>query len=109
MRAGLQRYYSAVRAQNLALAEQRQIECETKNPRLKSLREERGSVLIALASGKLTAAQAQSRIAAISAERKNLLTGMGYPTNYLDRIYTCPKCKDTGEVGEIHKTLCSCA
>lgn len=109
MRASLQRYYSAVRARNRNLSEQRQTECETKNPRLKALREERGQVVISLASGRMTSDQAQSRIAAISAERRNLLVSMGYPASYLDPVYSCSKCRDTGEVGEGKKRLCSCA
>lgn len=32
----------------------------------------------------------------ISASRKQLLTQNGYPENYLDPIYTCPDCQDTG-------------
>ncbi len=109
MKTSLQRYFSAVRERNRILSEQRQTECEAKNPRLRALREERGQIVLALASGKMTNAQAQSRIAAISAERKNILIGMGYPASYLDPIYSCPKCKDTGEVGEGRKTLCACA
>ncbi|MBR0081246.1 MAG: ATP-binding protein [Clostridia bacterium] len=109
MNSTLQRYYSGVRQKNAALSEQRLSECEKKNPRFKSLREERGEVVLAMAAGKLSAAQAQSRIAAISAERKNLLIAMGQPANYLDPIYSCPKCKDTGEVGEGRKKLCACA
>lgn len=109
MRDSLKRYYSEVRQRNLELSERRQSECEAKNPRLRSLREERGQVLCSFASGKMNADQAHSRIAAISAERKNLLVGMGYPASYLDPVYTCPKCKDTGEVGDGAKRLCSCA
>ena len=109
MRESLKRYYSEIRQRNLETSERRQAECEKKNPRLKSLREERGQVLCSLASGKLTSDQAHSRIGAISAERKNLLVGMGYPASYLDPVYTCPKCRDTGEVGDGVKKLCSCA
>lgn len=32
-------------------------------------------------------------------KRKQLLLEHGYPENYLDRIYTCPDCKDTGFIG----------
>ncbi len=108
MKSSLQQYYSAVREKNRQLAERRQTECETKNPRLRALREERGQVVLSLAAGKLTSEQAQSRIAAISAERKTILIGMGHPATYLDAIYTCPKCKDTGEVGDVLKKPCAC-
>ena len=101
MKSSLQQYYSSIREKNARLSEQRKQECEKKEPRLASLRTERGQVVISLAAGKMTEAQAQSRIAAISAERKTLLIGMGYPADYLDPIYTCSKCRDTGEVGEL--------
>ena len=109
MRDSLKRYYSEIRQRNLEAAQQRQSECEAKNPRLKALREERGQVLCSFAAGKLTSDQAHSRIGAISAERKNLLIGMGYPASYLDPVYSCSKCKDTGEIGDGVKRLCSCA
>lgn len=108
MKSSLQQYYSSIREKNARLSEQRKQECEKKEPRLASLRTERGQVVISLAAGKMTEAQAQSRIAAISAERKTLLIGMGYPADYLDPIYTCSKCRDTGEVGELLKKPCSC-
>lgn len=104
----LRRYYSDLRDKNLHLHNKRVEECEQKNRRFRSLSEEPGLVFKQFAAGSLTAAAAKSRIGAIDAERRTLLISMGLPGNYLDAIYTCPKCKDTGEVGEPSK-LCSCA
>lgn len=39
-------------------------------------------------------------IQAITAEKETLLTGHGFPADYLVPIYTCPDCKDTGYIGE---------
>ncbi len=108
MRNSLQLYYSTLREKNRRLSDKRFAECEEKNPRFASLRTERGQVVIALAAGKLTHEQAQSRIAAISAERKNLLISLGLPADYLDPIYTCQRCRDTGEVGGLVKKPCAC-
>lgn len=36
----------------------------------------------------------------ISREKKELLTQYGYPENYLDPVYTCPDCHDTGYIGD---------
>lgn len=36
----------------------------------------------------------------INTRKKLLLTGAGYSIHYLDPIYTCPSCKDTGFIGE---------
>lgn len=104
----LQRYYSELREKNRRMLEKRIAECEQKNPRFRSLANEPGLVFKQLAAGKLTPAAAKSRIGAISAERRNLLISMGLPGNYLDAIYTCPRCQDTGEVGEPRR-LCACA
>lgn len=104
----LQRYYSELREKNRRLLEKRIAECEQKNPRFRSLANEPGLVFKQLAAGKLTPAAAKSRIGAIGAERRNLLISMGLPGNYLDAIYTCPRCQDTGEVGEPRR-LCACA
>ena len=104
----LQRYYSELREKNRRLLEKRIAECEQKNPRFRSLANEPGLVFKQLAAGKLTPAAAKSRVGAIDAERKNLLISMGLPGSYLDPVYTCPRCHDTGEVGEPRR-LCACA
>lgn len=44
--------------------------------------------------------------AAISAEKHHLLTVLGYSEDYLDPIYSCPICKDTGYIAPGEK--CSC-
>ena len=109
MNETLQRYYTELRYQNAQQLEQRTAAVEQKNPRLKSLRLEQGGILLSVAGGKMTVAQGQSRLASIEAEKKNALIAMGYPASYLDPIYTCPKCKDTGEVGGGLKKPCVCA
>ena len=108
MKSSLQRYYSSIRERNARILEERRRALEAENPHLAALSQERGQVMMRLAEGKLSTAQAQSRIAAISAERRNLLIGMGHAANYLDPIYTCAKCKDTGEIGTVLKRPCSC-
>ena len=104
----LLRYYSELRDKNRRVLQKRIEECERKNPRFRSLADEPGLVFQQLAAGKLTPAAAKSRVGAIDAERRNLLISMGLPGSYLDPIYTCPRCHDTGEVGEPSR-LCACA
>lgn len=41
----------------------------------------------------------------LSMSKIELLTAHNYPANYLDPIYHCPRCKDTGYIGSIH---CNC-
>lgn len=105
----LQRYYSDLREKNRRIHTARVAECDAKSPRFAALDNERSLVVQRFGQGKLTAAAAKSRIGAISAERKTLLISLGLPASYLDPIYTCAKCQDTGEVGDGLRTLCTCA
>ena len=47
----------------------------------------------------------QRRACNPAAEQKNLLTSAGFPKDYLEPIYYCKKCKDTGYIGQ---EQCSC-
>ena len=42
----------------------------------------------------------RSEIYALSMEKVNLLAVHHYPTDYLDDIYQCPDCRDTGYIGQ---------
>lgn len=108
MTNALKRYYSDLRDKNHRLHEKRVAECEQRNARFRALREEPGRVMQQFGAGKLTLATAKARIGQVSAEQKSLLISMGLPSDYLDAIYTCPLCKDTGEVGNPSR-LCTCA
>lgn len=41
----------------------------------------------------------------LQAERAELLVGAGWPMDYTDEVFSCPRCRDTGMVGS---ELCSC-
>jgi DNA replication protein DnaC len=107
----LKRYYSDLREKNNRLQRKRIEECERKSPRFAALDDERSQVFKQLSLGRLTPAAVRSRIGAIGAERSNLLIRLGLPGNYLDPIYTCPLCRDTGEITADDGTtrLCVCA
>ncbi|MBP5298039.1 MAG: ATP-binding protein [Lachnospiraceae bacterium] len=51
-----------------------------------------------------------SKLQSISAQKKELLIKNGYPEDYLDPVYTCALCHDTGYVedGDGGKTKCKC-
>ncbi len=46
----------------------------------------------------------------ISAQKKRLLRDAGYPENYLEPVYECPDCQDTGYIssGDGRKEKCRC-
>ena len=52
------------------------------------------------------AARERAKIESLRKERDGLLTRAGYPLNALDTIYTCSKCKDTGQLED--GSRCSC-
>ena len=43
-------------------------------------------------------ASLKQELSALSLERQQLLTASGYPADYLDPVYTCPDCKDSGYI-----------
>lgn len=50
-----------------------------------------------------------AKVAAWNAQIRRLLRENGYPEDYLEPVYTCALCRDTGYQGEGKKALCSCA
>lgn len=38
-------------------------------------------------------------LACLRAQKTALITGAGYPADYLEPVYTCPDCRDTGYIG----------
>lgn len=59
----------------------------------------------AFSGGKEKIESLQKENAAIEKQIKNLLIENGFPENYLDPIYSCPECKDTGM---LKNERCSC-
>ena len=57
-------------------------------------------------SGKAAAEGQRQRIKALSEEKARLLREAGFSEDATDMIYTCAKCKDTGELED--GTRCSC-
>lgn len=41
----------------------------------------------------------KKEIAALSQKKKELLTSAGFPADYLEPVYTCTECQDTGYIG----------
>ncbi|NTV89610.1 MAG: ATP-binding protein [Clostridiales bacterium] len=62
-----------------------------------------------LLTGSTTPDEATARISeavgSLKAEKRQLLTDYGFAADYLDPVYTCPKCRDTGK---IESETCSC-
>ena len=50
-------------------------------------------------SSKSSESRLRSRLAELSARKKEILREAGYPSDYLEPRYRCPDCQDTGYVG----------
>jgi len=99
---------------NAALRDAREAEAYRRIPALHgvdaSLRNLLGEVIAATAQrgadGSAALAQVQQRSEALCAEKAGLLTKNGYPATWLDEIFTCPACRDSGYLAD--GTMCSC-
>ena len=107
----LESEYLRRREENDRIADRRQAEAEGKIPGLREAMEERQALIFNGLRGILSQ-QSQEGLPGKMAEANRrieaMLTGAGYPRNWLDPVYTCPKCRDTGYVGTEERVMCSC-
>ncbi len=96
------------------LADRRREEIFYNIPRIKDISEELGEVSVLMAKTFETEnldkraerlADIKRRTEALLNEKKQLLTSSGYPADYMENVYVCPICKDTGFVDN---EQCSC-
>ena len=95
--------YEQTRDRNRHLAEQRRREIYTKLPEYGRLDESVGELSVAQAKLLLNGddealTRLRSSLKEISRQKRELLTSAGYPTDYLEPVYDCPDCKDTGYI-----------
>ena len=111
--AKIEKLYEQDRLRNAEKTKQIRSEIFTKLPRIRSILEEirtcsfdASKYLLMGESGKASAARERAKIEALRKERDDLLTRAGYPVNALETIYTCSKCRDTGQLED--GSRCSC-
>ena len=95
--------YEQPRDRNRHLAEQRRREIYTKLPEYGRLDESVGELSVAQAKLLLNGddealTRLRSSLKEISRQKRELLTSAGYPADYLEPVYDCPDCKDTGYI-----------
>lgn len=106
----IMREYSRRQSENRRRLEEHREEVYQKLPRIKEIDGDVAALCAARARDLLTGEadktdDLKEAVAALSEERQILLLSNGYPGDYLELIYTCPHCQDTGYVeGE----KCSC-
>ena len=111
--AKIEKMYENDRQQNAEKTKQIRSEIFTKIPRIRTILEERRSCSFNVSkymlmgeSGKEAAARERAKIESLRRERDELLARAGYPTTALDTIYTCSRCKDTGQLEDGSRCPC---
>jgi DNA replication protein DnaC len=102
-----------IRRRNARISEQRKTEIYDKIPAVKDIHSQMLANDIDCFRMKVksggSAALIRSRKEELSQKIAALLTEYGYPADYLDPIYDCGSCKDTGYSGHDHiKNRCGC-
>lgn len=95
--------YERIRDSNRRILESRREQIYSRLPIFRTLDESVGSLSVAaarqlLAGDDSAAKTLQAQLSEISRRRAALLTDAGYPADYLEPVYTCALCKDTGYV-----------
>jgi len=99
--------YSRIQQKNEQELAQRRNDVYARVPQLKKLHEQIEALLIARPKLKLTGEPDNSdQIKALREQSEALLAGVGYDAHYLDPIYSCALCRDTGLLEDT--TRCEC-
>lgn len=94
--------YGRVRRENYLEGQRRRDEIYASIPDIRRIDEEIAHISIEEAKKRIfggTSGSLKERIYALSMEKINLLVIHGYPADYLDPIYRCRLCRDTGYQG----------
>ena len=100
--------YDAVRRRNYMAEQERKERVYALIPEIRQIDEQIAHISVekakALLLKQVSNAEAkkslQDTIYDLSMEKVNLLAIHDYPADYLDPIYDCPECKDTGYIGD---------
>ena len=105
--------YEKIRTENQREGQRREQEIRQGFPEIEALLEARrdrltGSIRAALQGRAVDAEVLQTGMRELNGKIRAELTKAGYPEDYLQPIYLCPICRDTGYVGEPVHELCAC-
>lgn len=108
----LQGEYDQQRMRNDQEDQRRLAEVTAKCPEIAQLMDERQSMIFAglrgILDGRVQGDELPRRMDVMNTRIAQLLHQHGYAANYLEPVYRCGKCKDTGYVGEPVKEMCDC-
>jgi DnaD and phage-associated domain len=112
--ASVMKYYDELRAKNEAGAEARRVEVYRRIPRVREIEEETREVGLQISKVMLSGAgDMKSRIKAmkekvdgLNEEKAYLMTENNFKIDYMDIVYDCPICKDTGTLDTGDRCAC---
>ena len=96
----LMRAYDMRRQDNAALSDERTREAYAALPGLSIIDDEIADAAMSAFSDRLSGRRISlgDRLKELRDEKRSLLVGAGYPADYLDPIYDCSDCRDTGYI-----------
>lgn len=105
--------YQRLRDANEEKLNKRREEVFAKEPRMKEVLDEMRLLSLSMSKcilrgdgGKEELAEIRNKQKLLQSEKEKILKGLSLEKDYLEQIYTCPKCKDTGYL--IDGTKCEC-
>ena len=108
----LREEYSQRQQRNRQEEEFRRMQAEAACPEIGQVMEERQSLILAtllgVLDGKAAAEDIPARTDVCNRRLSSLLKQHGFAEDYLDPVFTCPVCQDTGYVGEVIRDRCEC-
>ena len=112
----LQEEYARLREENLREHDRRLAEAEAKDARIGEIVRAASGLFMSQARLILSRPEDAERMKeetlrkarALRSEQEKRLEGLSLPKDYLDPIYRCKVCRDTGYVGDAVREMCSC-
>ena len=109
----INKHYNEIRAKNKETEEGRRREVYSRFPRIREIEDElldlnpkRLHLLLSGQKGSSTYLSMEEEMKNLRKEKLHLLESGGYSKDYLDPIYTCPVCRDTGFLENGEKCIC---
>lgn len=102
--AGVMKYYEELRAKNEAEAETRRAEVYRRIPRIKEIEEETRNIGLQISRVMLSGGSdvkskikaMKERVESLNGEKAFLMTENNFKIDYMDMVYDCTLCRDTG-------------
>jgi DNA replication protein DnaC len=112
--ASVMRTFDDLRSLNNRILDNRYEEIKALSPKLEEIDNKVIEISLEAAKAKINKSSndssdidniLDSKLKKLEQDKRDLLISLGKPANYLDEIYNCPKCHDTGFIGQ---QKCSC-